>query len=296
MDIEVSDMKHSLGKTLLPYLWITIASVIYAVGFNWCYVPNRIGFGGITGVAQIINLALPQAPIGTVVIILNIPLFILGWKFIGGHLLVTSLFAMFVSSAAIDILNAFYVFHPMDPMLASIYGGLLVGASLGIVFQQGATTGGTDLIARLLKLKLAWLPMGKLLMATDLVAILAVAIAFRSGNSALYGVVALYISSKVMDLVLYGMDTAKAAFIISDHPREVAAVLIRELDRGVTFLQGEGGWSGEEKQVLMCAFKQRQIVSMKRLVKEVDPAAFLIVCEAHEVMGEGFREYKQNDL
>lgn len=289
-------MKKSLERTLLSYFWITVASVIYAVGFNWCYVPNRIGFGGITGFAQILNITIPQIPIGTLVILMNIPLFILGWRLIGGHLLVSSLFAMLVSSLAIDILSALYTFQPMDPMLASIYGGLLVGLSLGIVFQQGATTGGTDLIARLLKLKLAWLPMGKLLMATDLVAILAVAVAFRSGNSALYGVVALYLSSKVMDLVLYGMDTAKAAFIISDHPREVADALIRELDRGVTLLRGEGGWSGKEKEVLMCAFKQRQIVNLKRLVKEIDPAAFLIVCEAHEVMGEGFREYRQNDL
>ena len=208
-------MKQSPGKTFLTYVWITLASVVYAFGFNWCYAPNHIGFGGITGVGQIINAILPWAPIGTVVIILNIPLFILGWKFIGGHLLVTSLFAMFVSSAAIDALNAIYTFQPMDPMLATIYGGVLMGLSLGVVFLQGATTGGTDLIARLLKLKMAWLPMGKLLMVIDLVVILAVAAAFGNVDSALYGVVALYISSMVMDMVLYGLDTAKVAYIIS---------------------------------------------------------------------------------
>lgn len=289
-------MNRVAKQYVLPYLWITLASAVYAVGFNWCYEPNQIGFGGITGVGQIINAILPWAPIGTVVIILNIPLFILGWKFIGGHLLVTSLFAMFVSSAAIDALNAIYTFQPMDPMLATIYGGVLMGLSLGVVFLQGATTGGTDLIARLLKLKLAWLPVGKLLMVIDLVVILAVAAAFGNVDSALYGVVALYISSMVMDMVLYGLDTAKVAYIISDRHKEIADTLVRDLDRGVTILHGEGAWSGQEKQVLMCAFKQRQIVTMKQLVKELDPAAFLIVCDAHEVMGEGFREYKQNDL
>ena len=289
-------MKKNLRKTLLAYVWITLASAIYAVGFNWCYEPNQIGFGGITGVGQIINAILPWAPIGTVVIILNIPLFILGWKFIGGHLLVTSLFAMFVSSAAIDALNAIYTFQPMDPMLATIYGGVLMGLSLGVVFLQGATTGGTDLIARLLKLKMAWLPMGKLLMVIDLVVILAVAAAFGNVDSALYGVVALYISSMVMDMVLYGLDTAKVAYIISQDPRAIAQKLTRDLDRGVTIRQGRGAWSGQDKEVLMCAFKQRQIVAMKRMVKEVDPAAFLIVCDAHDVMGEGFREYQQNDL
>ena len=138
--------------------------------------------------------------------------------------------------------------------------------------------------------------MGKLLMAIDLVVIVAVALAFENAYSALYGVVALYLSSKVMDMVLYGLDTAKVAYIISQDPRAIARKLTRELDRGVTILQGRGAWSGQDKEVLMCAFKQRQIVTMKRMVKEVDPTAFLIVCDAHEVMGEGFREYQQNDL
>ncbi|HJA62819.1 MAG TPA: YitT family protein [Candidatus Intestinimonas stercoravium] len=288
--------KRAPLKLFFSYLWITLASVVYAVGFNWCYEPNQIGFGGITGVAQIVNAILPAAPIGTVVIILNVPLFLMGWKFLGGHLLLSSLYAMFISSLAIDLLHLVCVFQPMDPVLATIYGGVLMGGSLGVIFLQGATTGGTDLIARLLKLKLAWLPMGKLLMAIDLAVILAVAVAFGNLDSALYGVVALYLSSKVMDLVLYGLDTAKVAYIISDRHQEIAQRLIRDLDRGVTLLRGEGGWSGREKRVVMCAFKQRQIVAMKAIVRDIDPAAFLIVCDAHEVMGEGFREYKQNDL
>ena len=191
--------KRAPLKLFFSYLWITLASVVYAVGFNWCYEPNRIGFGGITGVAQIVNAILPAAPIGTVVIILNVPLFLMGWKFLGGHLLLSSLYAMFISSLAIDLLHLVCVFQPMDPVLATIYGGVLMGGSLGVIFLQGATTGGTDLIARLLKLKLAWLPMGKLLMAIDLAVILAVAVAFGNLDSALYGVVALYLSSKVMD-------------------------------------------------------------------------------------------------
>ena len=289
-------MKQSPGKTFLTYVWITLASVVYAFGFNWCYAPNHIGFGGITGVGQIINAILPWAPIGTVVIILNIPLFILGWKFIGGHLLVTSLFAMFVSSAAIDALNAIYTFQPMDPMLATIYGGVLMGLSLGVVFLQGATTGGTDLIARLLKLRFGHLPMGTLVMAVDLVVIALAALAFHSLSSALYGLVSLYISSLVIDRVLYGLDNAKVAYIISDRPQEIIRSISTELDRGVTILRGAGAWSGEAKDVLMCAFKQKQIVALKRAVKETDPSAFLIVCDAHEVLGQGFHSYHQHDL
>ena len=130
----------------------------------------------------------------------------------------------------------------------------------------------------------------------DLVVIVAVAVAFGNLNSALYGLVALYISTLVMDMVLYGLDNAKVAYIISDRHREISDAIIRDIDRGVTILHGEGAYSGAEKKVLLVAFKQRQIVAIKRLVKELDPAAFIIVCEAHEVLGDGFRDYKQNDI
>ena len=283
-------------RYVVPYLWITVASAIYALGFNWCYEPNLIGFGGITGVGQIINYLLPWAPIGAVVIILNIPLFLLGWKLLGGHLLVSSLYAMFVSSLFIDLFHLLFTFRPMEPILGCIFGGVIMGGSLGIVFLQGATTGGTDLVARLLKLRVAWLPMGRLLMMIDLVVIVAVAVTFRNLYSALYGLVALFISSFVMDQVLYGMDNVKVAYIISDAYEAITAAIIHDMDRGVTILNGRGGWSGKEKQVLMVAFKQRQIVELKQTVKELDPAAFLIVCEAHEVLGDGFRTYQKDDL
>jgi len=283
-------------KKVMPYLWITLTSVIYALAFNWCFDPNGIAFGGLTGVAQIINYIFPKVPIGITVIVLNIPLFLLGWRLLGDRLLVTSLFAMAITSVFIDALESIYQFPAMNPLLACIYGGVLLGFSLGVIFQQGATTGGTDLIARLLKLPFPWLPVGKLLMAVDLIVIVAVALVFRSLDSALYGVIALYISTLVMDGVLYGLDNAKVAYIISSRPEEIAAVIMHDMERGVTVLTGRGAWSGEDKQVLMVAFKQRQIVQLKKTVKERDPAAFLIVCEAHEVLGDGFREYKQNDL
>ena len=288
--------KANVRRLFFSYLWITLASAVYALGFDWCYVPNQIGFGGITGVGQIINHFLPIAPIGGVVIVLNVPLFLLGWRLLGGHLLFSSLYAMFISSVFVDLFAALIPFQSMDPMLATIFGGLLIGLSLGVVLLQGATTGGTDLLARLLKLKISWLPMGKLLMAVDLVVLAAVALTFQNFSSALYGVVSLYIASVSMDMVLYGMDQAKVAYIISSHPKEVSQAILGELDRGVTVLHGMGAWSGEEKKVLLCAFKQRQIVPLKRIIRAIDPEAFLIVCNAHEVLGDGFRSYQQNEL
>ena len=283
-------------KKVMPYLWILFGSIIYAVGFNWCYAPNAIGFGGVTGIAQIIHALLPWAPIGTVAIVLNIPLFLLGWRFLGGRVLLSSLFAMAAGSIFIDILDVLYRFPSMDPFLACVFGGILVGGSLGIILQQNATTGGTDLVARLLKLPFPWLPVTKLLLAVDLLIIVSSALVFKSLNSALYGIVSLYITTLTMDMVLYGTDRAKVAYIISSRPQEISAAILTDIDRGVTILHGQGAWSGQEKQVLMVAFKQRQIVALKRVIREFDPAAFLIVCEAHEVLGDGFREHKQSEL
>lgn len=289
-------VKHNLARLMRDYLWIALGSVLYSVSFDWFYVPNQIGFGGLTALGMILNYFSSAIPIGTVVLVLNIPLFILGWKFLGGHTLVSSLFAMTATSVLVDLIAAMYTFPAMDPMLASIFGGVALGISLGMIFSKGATTGGTDLTARLLKIPFAWLPVGKLLMAVDLLMLLAVSIAFRSMNSAMYGMISLYISTLVMDGVLYGLDQSKVAYIVTSNPRPITEEIDRQLDRGVTYLHGEGSFSGEQKLVLMCAFKQKQIVPLKALVHALDPGAFLIVCDAHEVLGQGFRRYQKNDI
>jgi uncharacterized membrane-anchored protein YitT (DUF2179 family) len=288
--------KTTFSRMVRDYTWITLGAALYSLSFDWFYVPNQIGFGGLTALGMILNHLSPAIPIGAVVLVLNIPIFILGWKFLGGHTLVSSLFAMAATSVLVDLIAAAYTFPPMDPMLAAVFGGVMLGVSLGMIFSRGATTGGTDLIARLLKLPFAWLPVGKLLMAVDLSMLLAVSIAFRSMESAMYGIISLYISTLVMDGVLYGMDQSKVAYIVTARPQEVAAEIDRQMDRGATFLHGEGSFSREEKLVLMCAFKQKQIVPLKALVHELDPEAFLIVCNAHEVLGQGFRRYQKNDI
>lgn len=282
-------------KTFKSYGMMALGCVIFALGFDWFFVPNQVGVGGLTGLAQVINLLLPWASVGVVTAILNIPLFLLGWRLIGGHLLVSSLFSMAVSSLAIDGIALLYTFPPMDPMLASVCGGATIGLGLGIVFAQGATTGGTDIVARLLKLKFPWLPMGKLVLFPDFVVLTMVAFAFSSLNPALYGLVALFVSTKVMDTVLYGMDQSKVAYIITERWREISDAIL-DINRGVTILTAEGAYTGEEKRVLMAAFKQREIVDIKRLVHNTDPDAFLIVCDARDVLGEGFGEYKKEEI
>lgn len=288
-------MKHDLRYYVKSYAIITLGSLIYALAYNIFYAPNLVAMGGLTGLGQVLNAIFPVLPVGITVFVMNVPLFIMGWKLIGGHLLVSSLYAMTLSSLAIDVLDMIYQFPPMDTMLAAIFGGALLGLGIGLVFSKGATTGGTDLIARLLKLKFAWLPMGTLVLIPDFIVIALAAIAFGKVETALYGIVSLYITTKVMDTVLYGMDSSKVAYIISDACREITDAVIA-MDRGATILHGEGAYSGDEKKVLMVAFKQREIVPLKEKVNEIDPRAFLIVCDAHDVLGEGFRTYSKDDI
>ena len=284
-----------MTRHIKNYFFILLGAALYALTFNGFFAANSVAFGGVTGLAQLVNAFVPALPVGTLVFLFNVPLFLLGWTFLGGHLRVSSLIAMSLSSAFIDLFGRLITFPPMaDRLLACLCGGALLGASIGLIFLQGATTGGTEIVARLLKLKLAWLPMGTLLMMADLVVIAAVALAFRKVDAALYGVVALFVSTRVMDRVLYGLDNAKVAYIISDHPQEIARVILEELSRGVTYLQGEGGYTGEKKRVILCTFKQRQIVAVKEAVRRADPNAFMIVTAAHEVLGEGFQSYQES--
>ena len=288
--------KKNWKQTANAYFWITVGSVLYGFVFDWFYTPNLIGYGGITGVGQVVNAYIPVIPIGLFVFLINIPLFVLGWKYIGGHLLVTSLYSMVVSSVAVDAFALVIDFQPMDQMLAAICGGAAIGLSLGLIFAQGATTGGTDLVARLVKLKLPWVPMGKMLLVIDMAVVVLVAIAFGNLTTALYGFIAQVVCAYVTDMVLYGLDTAKVAYIISDKAHAISDAIVEDMDRGVTVLPAKGAYSGEDKWVLMCAFKQKEIVDLKELIFDMDPKAFIIVCDAHEVTGNGFKTYQKNDI
>ena len=272
---------------------ITLGAVIYALAFDWFVAPNQIAMGGVTGLAQIVNALVPVLPVGVLSILVNVPLFLAGWP--GGRLLVSSLYAMAVSSLAIDVIAWMHTFPPMDPILATLYGGAGMGVGLGLVFSQGATTGGTDIIGKLLKLKFPWLPIGKLVMIPDMVVVILAAVVFGTVNAALYGLIQMYLLSKVMDMILYGWDTSRVAYIITDRWEETVQGLL-DMNRGVTLLQGKGAYTGAEKQVLLVAFRQREIVPIKRMLREIDPKAFFIVCDAHEILGEGFGDYQKEEI
>ena len=288
-------IKNPVLRKLWEYGVITFGSAIYALCFNWLFQTNHISMGGFTGVAQIVNRFIPMLPVGVTVIILNVPLFILGVKKTGLHILISSLYAMAVGSLMIDGIAMLYTFPPMEQLLACIYGGVLLGLSMGLLLMVGATTGGTELAARLLKFKLHHLSIGRLCLIIDLMVILLHAITFNNLYNALYGIIAMYISSLVMDAVVYGSINAKMAYIISDNSQAITEQLLK-MELGVTQLQGRGAWSGGEKTVVLCAFKRTQIAAIKAAVTAIDPNAFIIVCDAHEVLGEGFGVYSPDTL
>ncbi len=281
-------------RRLYEYGTMTLGCAVYALCFNWFFQPNSIAMGGFTGLAQIINRLIPVFPVGMTVLVMNVPLLILGVRRQGVKLLVATLYATAVSSLMIDGLAMLYTFPAMDPLLACIYGGVLMGVSMALLLMMGGTTGGSDLAARLLKYRLRSVSIGRLCLFIDAAVVTLYAITFRSLNNALYGIISMYICSVAMDAVVYGSN-AKMAYIISSRSGEIARLLL-EMNLGVTLLDGRGGFSGDEKQVVLCAFKRSQIAPIKAMVTEVDPNAFIIVCEAHEVLGEGFGEYSPDSL
>ena len=274
---------------------ITFGCALYAFGFCWCCVPGHMSIGGLTGVAQVLNVFFPNLPVGVMTLVMNVPLFVLGLKLLGKNVLVSSLYAMTVSSLMIDGINAVYQFQPLEPVLACVYGGIICGAAFGLMLRQGATTGGTELAARLVKLKVQQLPIGKLCMMIDLVIIVTYSLTFRQLTQALYSIAMLYICTTMIDKVVYGGNAAKLAYIISPMHEEITRRLL-EMDLGVTLLEGSGAYAHRSTEVVMCAFSRSYVIPVKKLVQSIDPNAFVIVCDTHEILGEGFGTYDPQGL
>lgn len=296
--------KEKLIRGLKDYLWIILGSVITAAAINIFLVPYKIAPGGVTGIATVIFYMVGERlPVGTIMLILNVPLFIFGMKFIGRRFTVRTLFSTIFLSVVIDaaepLTNWFIgqlelekLTASPDYLLYSIFGGFFMGLGLGFVFKSGATTGGTDLAARIVHHFNSSISMGKSLLFIDTAVILFAAIAFNSFLLALYSVLSLYISSKIIDIILEGVNFAKAVYIISDHADEIAQAIMREIDRGVTALNGTGMYTGNEKKVLYCVLQHGQLPVLKALVIKIDPSAFIILSDVTEVLGEGFKTYE----
>lgn len=291
----MKNKRQTIWKYVRQYLAITAVSVLNAIAFNWFYLPNDLTCGGITGIVQIINHYLPMVPIGITTFAFNVPLFLLSWKQLGKGYLCAAVYGLAMNSIIIDVLSTVYPFAPMSPILASVYGGVTLGATLGMLLYLDAAAGGTELAARLLARVIPHLPVGRIVLAIDLSVIAAYAAVFRSLENALYGGIALFFATKMIDIVVYGGRQAKLMHIISRENEKIAAALM-EKDIGATLLSARGCYSGDSLQILFCAIRPKEIAAVKQIVNELDSSAFLTVSDAREVFGEGFVTYRPDDL
>ncbi len=271
-------------KIINEYLIIILGCLFIALAFNLFFIPNEIAPGGLSGVATVLHV-LFGFPVGVTTLILNVPLFLIGVRQLGGHFGIRTLLATVLLSFLIDNIPVPALTN--DSLLASIYGGFLMGLGLGMIFRMKATTGGTDLMTTLIHKHFPSITIAWVLFAVDFLVVAAAAV-FLGLSQALYAVVSLALSARVIDLVQEGLNTAKAVLIISDHSQEISKRIIDEMDRGVTLLNGKGAYTGTEKDVILCVVRHRQITQVKEITNSFDPSAFVLVADVREVMGEGF--------
>lgn len=269
---------------------ILLGCTVFSLGFDLFLDPNNINVGGITGIAMILRELLGFGSIGAYFAAINIPLFLLGYKELGRRFFIGSMLGMLFSTVLLDLLTIIPV-PKIDLMLAALYGGGLTGLGLGLVFMAGASTGGSDIMAKLLRKRFRRLKLSRLMLILDIITVTLTGVVFHDITRTLYSALPLYVSALVMDSVIYGLDYSSMALIISDKYSEIVAEIARKLERGTTLLDAHGGYHGDSRQVVMCAIRRRQITELKDLVSRIDSNAFMILQDAHQVLGEGFMRY-----
>ena len=284
--------KNDRARSLLAsYGQIAAGCVIGGAAYPLFLVPNSIAPGGLTGVATILNHLL-GLPVGTTSLVMNIPLFILGWHAMGRIFVWRSLMATVLFSLAIDLIGLAPV--TLDPLLGTLYGGVLLGAGLGLILRGGATTGGTDMVARMVHRRFPGLSVGTFLFAIDFVVVVLAGL-LMGVSEALYALICIFVSSKVIDAVMVGFTANKACYIISERWEQVSARILKEMDRGATLLTAQGAYSRGERPVILCVAARSEVPALKSIVREEDEHAFMFVTEAHEALGEGFARLDGED-
>ena len=288
-------MKDKVWSLALDILKTAIGCALFALGFDLFLMPGGMNAGGLSGLAMVFVHLTNFGSVGTLTALLNVPLFILAGMKIGKKFFVGSFLGMAFSSLFIDLF-AFLPVPNVEPLIAAIYGGVICGAGLGFVFAAGVSTGGSDIIVRLLKLKYRHVPIGVISMCFDAAVAVLTGVVYQDVNSALYTGIAIFISGKIIDMVVYSFDYSTVALIITKDYEQIAQTISDRLERGATFLHGEGTYSRKETKVVLTAVKKQQVAELKELVVEIDPDAFIIVQEAHQVLGDGFIRYSKDSL
>ena len=286
--------QKKVKSLLMDAVFFLAGSFLFAVSIDTFTAPNQIAAGGLTGVATILNHMF-GIPIGTANILMNVPLLIWAYVEMGYQIIIKTVVATIVSSAMIDVMVPYLPQYQGEPLITIVFGGCLAGLGLALILMRGGTTGGTELAANLLSLHIHGFSLGKFIMVIDLVIVLASAVVYQEYESPLYAILVIYITSKVIDAVLYGTDrgTGKVMFIISPKNKEIARRIMDDLERVVSELRSRGAYSGQEGTVLMCAVSRQEVHKIYDIIHEIDINAFIVVNEAGEITGLGFREFQQ---
>lgn len=276
-------------RFLLDCGFYLLGSVLYALSVNIFSAPNQIAPGGVTGVSTLLNY-LFGLPIGTMILVVNLPLLLTAWKGLGKAFTIRTSIVTVLSSIVIDVTGPFLPRFQGDKILVAVFGGVLAGAGLGLIYMRGATTGGSEIVARLLERKLRHIPIGRLILLVDGVVVAASALVYRNVESALYAMVLIFVSTSMMDALVYGGDSGKMLMIMTRKEQEVADEIMRRMKRGVTMLNATGAYTGDQRRVLLCAVRRSEMYQLRTLVHDMDPNAFMIVVSTDEVLGEGFKK------
>lgn len=280
-------VKSKIKSFLTDTAVFIFGGVLYSISVNCFLSKNQILNGGFTGFATVINY-LSGLPIGTVILFLNIPLFIISYKKLGVRFVISSFWATFIMSALIDM-GDFLPVYRGDLLLASLFGGVMSGAGLGIIFINGATTGGTDIIAKLIGLRYPHITLGKTIFLIDLAIIALGGVVYKNIESSLYAAVVIFVSTQTIDYIIFGVHRSSLILIVTEKGDEMRRMITNDIHRGVTVLKGSGGYTSSEKDVLICACYDNQTGKFIKKIKSFDEKSFLIITNAKEILGEGFK-------
>lgn len=294
MTLKQEFKNFKIKKFAVDNVYYIIGCLLYSLGVNIFAIPNNIAQSGMTGVAIIINYLFPQCPVGLTGFILNVPLIILAWIFIGKFftfktLWVTAMLSLVIDGVKLAMNDALISAYQGDKLLASVFAGAMCGIGIALIIVRGATSGGTDVLGRLLKKLWPHMSIGRMIMLCDAAVVAAAALVFRSVESALYAAILIFISSKAMDFILYGTGNGKLLYIFTKTKAdELAKTITQRGHRGATIIEGKGGYTGEKSELIICAARSSEIPNIKKMCKEIDPEAFIVMSEANEILGYGF--------
>lgn len=280
---------NNIKQTIIDYIVIAIGALIFSLGIVMFSAPNNIAPGGVSGIGTMLN-HLFNIPIGSVILAFNIPLFIFSFKKFGKKFFYKSLYATFLTSTLIDILPFILEKHYIySPLLASIFGGVSIGVGVGIIFLRGGTTGGADILAKLIKLKHPHLSLGTLVFIIDAVIVVSTLFVYRSIEALLYSTILFFVTSRAVDAIIFGAARSKMLLIITSSPKEISKKIMDEIGHGVTLIPASGGYTDNTKTIILSVVRPNEVAEINKFVKEIDRSAFTVITESNEVLGYGFQ-------